>query len=102
MPPAPSRIVDAVRPQLGTGLQIGAIVAEHGRRCFEHRLVDQHGRAVLLEQRLDLAPELFVAAGRLGQKRGTLARLPLEDRFIEMSDPLPALGIHAKPPGGAV
>ena len=96
----PDQEVDAVGPQHGTGFQFGRIVVEHGCGRLEHRLIDQHCRAVVLEKRLDLAPELFVGAARLRQKRGTVARVPLEDRRIELSDAFPALGVHAKPSGG--
>jgi hypothetical protein len=92
MPPA-EQVLDAVRTELRTGREVRRLV-EHHRRHFEQRPIDHERRAVVREERFDLASQLVVARAGLGQKRAALARFPLENQFIEVGDALPPLGIH--------
>ena len=93
-----NQVGDAVRTQLGTGLQVEGIVEHRGGR-FEHRPVDEHRRIVLFEERFDLAPQFVVARALRREKHGAVAWRPIDDRLIESGDPLPALGVHGRPPG---
>ncbi len=93
-----NQIGDAVRTQLGTGLQVEGIVEHRGGR-LEHRPVDEHRRIVLFEERFDLAQEFGVARALRREIHGAIARRPIDNRLIESGDPLPALGVHGRPPG---
>jgi hypothetical protein len=90
------QVVDAVWAQLDTGPEI-RLIGEHRCRRFEHWPINQERYAVVRQERFDLASQLVVASGGLGQKRAALTRLPLEHQFVEVCDPLPALGIHVRP-----
>ena len=87
--------VNAVRSEQCTGFQIEFL--EHRCGALEHRLVDQHRHVVVRKQRLDLSPQVFVPFGLCGEKPGAVARLSLDGRVVENSDPLPALGIQLTP-----
>ena len=93
-----NQVCDAVRAELGAGLQIEGIIEHCGGR-FEHRPVDEHRRLVLFEERFDLAPQLVVARALRREKHGAIAGRPIEDRVIESGDLLPAFGVHGQASG---
>lgn len=51
-------------------------------------------RPALREQRLDLAPQIFVVPASIGKKSGALARLALQGGVVNGLDLPPAFGGH--------
>jgi hypothetical protein len=51
---------------------------------------------ILLEQRLDLLPQISVPAAGAFQKRVALLGLPLAHRAVERLDLMPVAGVHSR------
>ena len=78
-----------------------AVVVEDGCGRFQHRPIDQELRVLLREQRFDLAPSSSspaLASARNAPRSSGGSRSRAD--FIDVSDMLPALGIHVSPPFG--
>ena len=85
VPPGAHAASGSVRANSSCECQtVGSV--EHGRGCFQHGPVDQHGAAGVRKERFDLPPQFVVAGSDISQKRGTFARLPFENRCKEMCD----------------
>ena len=91
----PERLFDPIRSQLAVGFQRSPCVEYRSGR-FQHRPIEDDGRAVLCEQRRHFPPQRFVAAGGLDQERDAGGRVALERRLIQARNTLPTLGIHLR------
>jgi hypothetical protein len=91
--PLPRRELRRVRPGPGRLLAGG----HDGRRLLEEGEAGR--RAVVSEQRLDLAAQGLVAPAGRGEERRALVALALERRVIEPLDLLEPLGVRQAPSG---
>jgi len=82
---------DAVRTESAARADIVTVIEEWCGRCPD-RPIEDDGRGLLADQRLNFAPQRFVARTRLGHK-GVSRRLIMVERQVKDSgDVLPALG----------
>jgi len=92
-----------------SGGELGTRVREVGVERFafvcvdpaKHRsrwmMADFLGRVLLLQERLDFTPEVFILPAFLGQIGVSLLRIPPQGRMVKPLDPLPPVLVHTAP-----
>ena len=84
---------DAIRTDRRARLEPRRVAQCGGGRDVE-RLIDQDGRVLARDQRLDFAAQCGIITARLRQPRSTRLRRLLERRLIDVRDLLPAFRGH--------